>query len=97
MFQQTGDFTLREKLGGGNYGVTYEAVRSLDNGQRIMSRTLSSEEKKRRVVLKRVNLDSTSLRSDFLNKGTVAQGAAESGAVEVRPRACAVDHMIICI
>lgn len=32
----------------------------------------------------RVNLDATQLRPDVLQKGTVAKGAAESGAVEVR-------------
>jgi hypothetical protein len=43
---------------------------------------LTSDEKKRRVVLKRVNIDRVGLRQDFLKRGTIAKGAAESGAVE---------------
>ena len=43
---------------------------------------LSSDEKKRRVVLKRVNIDRLGTRTDFLKRGTIAQGASESGAVE---------------
>ncbi len=44
------------------------------NGQRAsVARELSREEKKRRVVLKRVNSDSLGMRSDFLRTGTMAQ------------------------
>lgn len=43
---------------------------------------LSPDEKRRRVVLKRVNIDRLGLRKDFLRRGTIAKGAAESGAVE---------------
>ena len=35
------------------------------------------------MVLKRVNLDTVGVRTDFLRSGTVARGAAESG--KVRP------------
>ena len=38
-----------------------------------MARELSRVEKKRRVVLKRVNSDSLGMRSDFLRTGTMAQ------------------------
>jgi hypothetical protein len=43
---------------------------------------LTKEEKKRRVVLKRVNIDRVGERPDFLRRGTIAQGASESGAIE---------------
>ena len=43
---------------------------------------LSQEQKQRRVVLKRTNLDRAGVRSDFLQAGTMAKGAAETGAVE---------------
>lgn len=43
---------------------------------------LTPDEKKRRVVLKRVNIDRVGQRKDFLKRGTIAKGAAESGAVE---------------
>lgn len=49
----------------------YEGVRN-KKGVRA-SRELSREEKKRRVVLKRVNNDSLGMRSDFLSTGTMAQ------------------------
>eukprot|EP00878_Enallax_costatus_P022131 GHUV01023469.1.p1 GENE.GHUV01023469.1~~GHUV01023469.1.p1 ORF type:complete len:376 (+),score=66.76 GHUV01023469.1:362-1489(+) len=45
-------------------------------------RALTPEQKARRVVLKRVNLDKAGVRSNFLQVGTMAKGAAESGAVE---------------
>ncbi|CAG9465374.1 unnamed protein product [Pedinophyceae sp. YPF-701] len=76
-------FTLRDRLGGGNYGVTYEAIR-MKNGKRVTKAQLTDEEKKNRVVIKRINSDSTgSARKDFLSKGTIARGAAEAGIVEV--------------
>ena len=50
-------------------------------GERIMDRTLSEQQKKQRVVLKRVNLDTWGVRTDFLRSGTMARGAAETGKV----------------
>ena len=47
-----------------------------------MARELSAEQKKRRVVLKRVNMDGTDVRRDFLAGGTMAKGAAETGKAE---------------
>lgn len=46
-----------------------------------MDRTLSDQQKKQRVVLKRVNLDTWGVRTDFLRSGTMARGAAETGKV----------------
>jgi len=78
------DFVLREKLGGGNFGVTYEGVRARD-GESVTTRgKLSAEQKRRRVVLKRTNADRTGgVRREFLRAGTMAKGAAETGAVEM--------------
>lgn len=45
---------------------------------------LSDEEKRKRVVLKRVNLDTWGVRTDFLRSGTMARGAAETGKVRNR-------------
>ena len=42
---------------------------------------LSEDDKLRRVVLKRVNLDNAGVRRDFLKSGTMARGAAETGKV----------------
>lgn len=76
------DFIIRDRLGGGNFGVTYEAV-ELKGDEKLMARSsLTPEQKKRRVVLKRVNLDRNRARSDFLKAGTMAKGAAETGRVE---------------
>ena len=51
------DFALREKLGGGNFGLAYAAIR-IKPGETAGGRTeLSQEQKRRRVVLKRVNMD----------------------------------------
>eukprot|EP00877_Chromochloris_zofingiensis_P006184 jgi/Chrzof1/1819/Cz10g22110.t1_STN8[v5.2] len=76
------DFVLRDKLGGGNFGVTYEAIKIKD-GERVTARgELTPEQKQRRVVLKRVNLDKAGVRQDFLKGGTMAKGAAETGKVE---------------
>ena len=94
------ELTLRERLGGGNYGqvsgrsVTrsglpratahhckltlslpqvFEGIIN-KNGSRVpVTRELTREEKRRRVVLKRVNRDSLGMRSDFLRAGTMAQ------------------------
>ena len=51
-------------------------------GERATARDLTPEQKKRRVVLKRVNMDGTDVRRDFLAGGTMAKGAAETGKAE---------------
>ncbi|GFR51243.1 hypothetical protein Agub_g13618 [Astrephomene gubernaculifera] len=77
------DFQLRDKLGGGNFGITFEGLRLSSDDQVVSQRSkLSPEQKKRRVVLKRVNMDRQGIRSDFLKTGTLAKGSAESGMVE---------------
>jgi len=50
-----------------------------------VQRELSDEQKQRRVVLKRVNLDNAGVRSNFLRSGTMARGAAETGKVWATP------------
>ena len=51
----------------------FEGIRNR-NGSRVpVNRELTKEEKRRRVVLKRVNNDSLGTRSDFLQAGTMAQ------------------------
>uniref|UniRef100_A0A7S0R4E3 Protein kinase domain-containing protein n=1 Tax=Chlamydomonas leiostraca TaxID=1034604 RepID=A0A7S0R4E3_9CHLO len=78
------DFVLRDKLGGGNFGVTFEGVK-VEKGERgtVSQRGgLTAEQKRKRVVLKRVNQDRSEVRGDFLKAGTMAKGAAESGKVE---------------
>eukprot|EP00891_Asterochloris_glomerata_P009993 jgi/Astpho2/9993/e_gw1.00153.14.1_t len=75
---------LRERLGGGNYGqassvrLTCVAPRQA----REQAAELSADEKKRRVVLKRVNLDRVEVRANFLKSGTMAKGAGETGQAE---------------
>ncbi|KAI8474732.1 MAG: kinase-like domain-containing protein [Monoraphidium minutum] len=77
------DFSLREKLGGGSFGVTFEALKLKPDEAPVGTRALlTPEQKQRRVVLKRVNLDKEGIRQDFLRVGTIAKGAAETGAVE---------------
>lgn len=77
------DFTLRDKLGNGNYGQVYEGLRNSKSGiPDVRTRELTSEQKSRRVVLKKTNLDSAGIRSNFLASGTIARGAAETGQVE---------------
>lgn len=49
----------------------FEGIKN-KNGRRITG-SLTKEEKKRRVVLKRVNLDGSVLRSNFLKAGTMAR------------------------
>ena len=57
----------------------FEGIRN-KNGRRITGSQLTKEEKKRRVVLKRVNLDGSVLRSNFLKAGTMARvGVATYG------------------
>ncbi|KAK9821704.1 hypothetical protein WJX74_010685 [Apatococcus lobatus] len=78
---KTDQLTLRDRLGGGNFGQVYEAV--INKGrERVLTQDLSPSEKKRRVVLKRVNLDGSGVRTNFLQGGTMARGAAESGQAE---------------
>lgn len=48
----------------------------------MRSRELTPEQKNRRVVLKKTNLDRAGIRTNFLKAGTIAQGAAETGQVE---------------
>lgn len=77
------DFTLRDKLGNGNYGQVYEGLRNARRGEPdLLSRELTSEQKSRRVVLKKTNLDRAGIRTNFLKAGTLARGAAETGQVE---------------
>ena len=59
-------------------------------GERVVARVLSEDDKLRRVVLKRVNLDQVGVRSDFLKSGTMARGAAETGKVR-HPCHCALN------
>ncbi|EFJ45526.1 hypothetical protein VOLCADRAFT_82302 [Volvox carteri f. nagariensis] len=77
------DFQLRDKLGGGNFGITFEGLRLTAEDSSVTTRSkLTAEQKKRRVVLKRVNMDRQGVRSDFLKTGTLAKGSAETGMVE---------------
>ena len=78
-----GDFTLRDKLGSGNYGQVYQGLRNRKRGEPDqLTRELTPEQKARRVVLKKTNLDRSGIRTNFLKSGTMARGAAETGAVE---------------
>ena len=43
------------------------------NGDRVVANDLTPAEKKRRVVLKRCNLDAMGVRPDFLRAGTIAK------------------------
>lgn len=77
------DFTLRDRLGNGNYGQVYEGLRNRRAGEPdVLTRELTAEQKGRRVVLKKTNLDRNGIRTNFLKSGTIARGAAESGQVE---------------
>lgn len=51
----------------------FEGVRNKKGVRASPSRDLTKGEKKRRVVLKRVNADNLGMRSDFLRSGTMAQ------------------------
>jgi hypothetical protein len=78
-----GDFTLRDKLGSGNYGQVYQGLLNKSRYEPdVASRDLTPEQKTRRVVLKKTNLDRSGIRTNFLKSGTMARGAAETGAVE---------------
>ncbi|KAK9802684.1 hypothetical protein WJX73_005630 [Symbiochloris irregularis] len=74
--------TLREPMGSGNYGQVFEGLMMGKDGTRAVRRELTREEKKRRIVLKRVNLDPEGIRKTFLKSGTMARGAGESGQAE---------------
>ena len=77
------DFTLRNRLGNGNYGQVYEGLRNRKRGDPdLISNELTSEQKNRRVVLKKTNIDREGVRANFLRSGTIARGAAETGQVE---------------
>lgn len=79
----SGDFLLREKLGGGNFGQAWEGLKKQAGEDTIAQRVkLTPDQKKRRVVLKRVNSDRTGVRADFMRAGTMAKGAQETGRVE---------------
>jgi hypothetical protein len=55
----------------------FEGIRN-KNGERLLSTTLTPEEKKRRLVLKRVNMDGAELRQNFLRAGTMARVRGET-------------------
>lgn len=77
------DFTLRDKLGNGNYGQVFEGLQVRRRGEPdVLTRDLTNEQKNRRVVLKKTNLDRAGIRTNFLKAGTIARGAAETGQVE---------------
>ncbi|EFN51112.1 hypothetical protein CHLNCDRAFT_28384 [Chlorella variabilis] len=76
------DFTLRERLGGGNYGQVFEGLINANGLPDPITRELSPEQKKRRVILKKANMDAQGIRTNFLKAGTIARGAAETGFVE---------------
>ncbi|DBA95029.1 TPA: hypothetical protein ACH3X1_002545 [Trebouxia sp. C0004] len=76
------DLGLRERLGGGNFGQVYEGVIANKDVTLKKVKQLTSKQKKRRVVLKKVNLDKVEIRADFLRSGTMAKGAGETGQAE---------------
>lgn len=76
------DLGLRDRLGGGNFGQVYEGVIANKDIELKKVRQLSTKQKKRRVVLKKVNLDKVEVRADFLRSGTMAKGAGETGQAE---------------
>ena len=65
------------------YYAVYEGLRTAKSGiPDLKTRELTPEQKSRRVVLKKTNLDAAGIRTNFLSAGTMARGAAETGAVE---------------
>ncbi|KAL0027002.1 hypothetical protein WJX79_007943 [Trebouxia sp. C0005] len=76
------DLGLRDRLGGGNFGQVYEGVIANRDITLKKVKQLTSKQKKRRVVLKKVNLDRVEIRADFLRSGTMAKGAGETGQAE---------------
>jgi len=74
---------LGGNIGSGNFGTVYEAYNLGSNSPITnISQLDEKERKKKRIVLKKVRRDGTAQRKNFLNKGTVARGAAESGVTE---------------
>lgn len=67
------DLGLRDRLGGGNFGQVYEGVIANKDIELKKVKQLTSKQKKRRVVLKKVNLDRVEVRADFLRSGTMAK------------------------
>lgn len=67
------DLGLRERLGGGNFGQVYEGIIANKDIDIKKVKQLTSKQKKRRVVLKKVNLDNVVVRADFLRAGTMAK------------------------
>ena len=57
----------------------FEGILNKRDGERIMARELTPEEKKRRVVLKRVNMDGSELRPNFVRSGTMARVGGAAG------------------
>jgi serine/threonine protein kinase len=77
------DFKLRGTLGGGNFGTIYDALRLKKGEVEVDVRDLSEqEERKRRVIMKRIKRDNLGVRKDFLTSGTMAQGTEETGIAE---------------
>ena len=64
---------LRDRLGGGNFGQVYEGVIASKDVEIKRVKQLTTKQKKRRVVLKKVNLDRVEVRADFLRAGTMAK------------------------
>lgn len=56
----------------------FEGLISGPDGTRAIKRELTPQEKKRRVVLKRVNLDMQGVRANFLRSGTMARVSARA-------------------
>ena len=67
------DLGLRDRLGGGNFGQVYEGIIANKDVDIKKVKQLTSKQKKRRVVLKKVNLDKVEVRADFLRSGTMAK------------------------
>ncbi|KAI3427321.1 hypothetical protein D9Q98_010238 [Chlorella vulgaris] len=76
------DFTLRDRLGGGNYGQVFEGLLNDKGRPDPLTKELTPAQKKRRVILKKANMDAQGIRTNFLKSGTIARGAAETGFVE---------------
>ena len=62
----------------------FEGILNKRDGERIMARELTPEEKKRRVVLKRVNMDGSELRPNFVRSGTMARVGGAAGLAAPR-------------
>ena len=76
---------MRAGAGGGaeGDGEGPASARRSSSSSRASTSGLTEAQKRRRVVLKRVNADNAgSARAGFLNSGTIARGAAESGLAE---------------